>query len=51
MVAVTWHIRENHSKVVIDAAYLNGVPVDSDALDLSPGDRGWLLRSQVQFSF
>ncbi|MCP4887931.1 MAG: hypothetical protein GY904_15100 [Planctomycetaceae bacterium] len=49
--AVTWHIRENHSKVVIDAAYLNGAPVDSDALDLSPGDRGWLLRSQVQFSF
>ncbi|MDG2219888.1 MAG: hypothetical protein P8L85_00810 [Rubripirellula sp.] len=47
----TWHIRENHSKVVIDAAYLDGAPVSSDALDLSPGDRGWLFRSQVQFSF
>lgn len=46
-----WYFREQHAKLVVDATYLNGAPVNSSALDINPGDVGWLYRTQIQFSF
>lgn len=48
---LAWYFRENHAKSVVDITYLDGASVNSSALDISPGDRGWLARSQIQFSF
>ena len=49
--ALAWYVRENHAKLVIDLTYLDGVPINSSSLDIVPGNRGWLCRSQIQFSF
>lgn len=49
--ALAWYFKENHAKVVFDITRLNGAPINSAALDISPRDRGWLFRSQIQFSF
>ena len=49
--AVVQYFRDQHAKLVIDATYLDGAPVSSSALDISPGDAGWLIRSQIQFAF
>ena len=49
--AFGWYLRGNHAKLVIDATYLNGSPISSSALDIAPGNEGWLGRSQIQFSF
>ncbi len=46
-----WYFRGQHAKVTFDATYLNGAPIDSASLDISPGDIGWLFRSQIQFAF
>lgn len=46
-----WYIRDQHAKFTLDASYLNGAPINSSALDISPGDMGWLIRSQIQFAF
>lgn len=46
-----WYIRDQNAKIVVDATYLNGAPINSAALDISPGDIGWLVRSQIQFAF
>ena len=46
-----WYFRKNQAKLIVDATYLNGAPISSRALDISPGNQGWLLRSQIQFSF
>jgi hypothetical protein len=43
--------RNQHAKFVLDVTHLNGAPIDSAALDIFPGEAGWLLRSQIQFSF
>ncbi len=48
---VVWYIREQNAKLTFDLTYLNGAPINSSALDISPGDLGWLYRSQVQFAF
>ena len=48
---MAWYFNENHAKAVIDITHLNGAPIDSSSLDIKPGDRGWLFRSQIQFSF
>jgi hypothetical protein len=48
---LAWYFRENHLKAVADITHLNGAPVNSAALDVSPGDNGWLYRMQIQFSF
>lgn len=45
------YFRDQHAKLVIDATYLDGAPISSSALDISPGDSGWLIRSQIQFAF
>ncbi|TWU41833.1 hypothetical protein [Novipirellula artificiosorum] len=46
-----WYFREQHIKLTLDATYLDGAPINSSALDISPGDIGWLYRTQLQFSF
>ena len=46
-----WYFREQNAKFVLDATYLDGAPISSAALDIEPGDAGWLFRSQIQFAF
>ena len=46
-----WYFRGQHAKFTVDATYLDGAPISSSALDISPGDIGWLFRSQIQFAF
>ncbi|WP_197452508.1 porin [Rosistilla carotiformis] len=46
-----WYFRGNRAKFVIDATRLDGAPISSSSLDINPGDRGWLYRTQMQFSF
>lgn len=48
---IVWYAKGQHAKLTLDATHINGSPVNSSALDLSPGDDGWLFRSQVQFAF
>ncbi len=50
-VGVARYFRDQNAKLTIDATYLNGATVNSSALDISPGDLGWLFRTQLQFSF
>ena len=50
-VGAAWYFRENHAKAVVDISHLNGAPINSSALDVVPGERGWLYRCQIQFSF
>ncbi len=45
------YFREQHLKLTADVTYLNGAPIFSPILDISPGDIGWLYRVQMQFSF
>lgn len=46
-----WYFRDQHAKFTFDATHLNGASINSSALDISPGDTGWLFRSQIQFAF
>jgi hypothetical protein len=46
-----WYFRDQHARVTLDASYLNGAPINSATLDISPGDIGWLIRTQIQFAF
>ncbi len=46
-----WYFRSNHAKLVGDLTHVDGSPINSSSLDLVPGDRGWLFRTQIQFSF
>ncbi|QDT00587.1 hypothetical protein [Adhaeretor mobilis] len=48
---MAWYFRDQNSKWTVDITYLDGSPINSSALDISPGDAGWLFRSQVQFAF
>lgn len=48
---VVWYIREQHAKLTFDLTYLNGAPINSSALDITPGDLGVLYRLQAQFAF
>lgn len=45
------YFRDQHAKLTMDATYLNGAAINSSVLDISRGDIGWLLRTQLQFSF
>lgn len=46
-----WYFRGQHAKFTLDATRLNGAPIDSSALDITPGATGTLVRSQIQFAF
>jgi hypothetical protein len=48
---LAWYFRDQNAKLTVDATHLNGATVNSSALDISPGDIGWLVRSQIQFAF
>jgi len=48
---MVYYFRGQNAKVTLDATYLNGSPISSQALDVTPGDTGWLVRTQVQFAF
>jgi hypothetical protein len=49
--ALTWYFRRHAAKITFDATYLDGAPINSFALDITPGAVGWLWRTQLQFSF
>jgi hypothetical protein len=46
-----WYFRGQSAKATFDVTYLDGAPISSSALDISPGDIGWLYRAQIQFAF
>lgn len=46
-----WYFRGQHAKFTFDATWLDGAPISSSALNVSPGDEGLLFRSQFQFAF
>ncbi len=48
---LAWYFRGNHAKLVCDLTHLDGAPIKSSSLDINPRDRGWLYRTQIQFSF
>lgn len=48
---LAYYFRDQHVKLVFDATHLNGATISSPTLDIFPGDDGWLLRTQMQFSF
>jgi hypothetical protein len=45
------YFRHHNAKLSVDATYLDGAPIDSFSLDIFPGQKGWLFRTQLQFSF
>lgn len=46
-----WYIRGHDVKFNLDVSWIDGVPLNSPRLNLLPGDEGWLMRTQFQFSF
>ncbi len=48
---MAWYFREQHSKLVLDVTRLDGAPINSPALDITPGEIGWLFRTQIQLAF
>lgn len=48
---LAWYFRDQYAKLVVDGTWLNGAPIDSSALDITPGATGWLVRTQLQFAF
>lgn len=46
-----WYFRGQHAKFVGDLTFLDGAPINSSSLDIVPGERGMLFRTQIQFSF
>ena len=48
---VAWYFCDQNAKLVVDATWLDGAPINSSALDISPGAIGWLVRTQIQFAF
>lgn len=48
---MTYYFRKQNARFTVDVTRLDGAPVDSAALDFSPGDNGWVFRSQIQFAF
>ncbi len=48
---LAWYFRDQSAKLVTDLTHLDGAPINSQALDITPGERGWLWRTQIQFAF
>ena len=46
-----WYFRDQNAKLTVDATWINGAPINSSALDITPGAIGWLVRTQIQFAF
>ena len=48
---MVWYIRGHNLKLTFDATHVNGAPLSDSALNVLPGDVGWLFRTQFQFKF
>lgn len=48
---LAWYFRDQNAKLVVDGTWLTGAPINSPALDITPGATGWLVRTQLQFAF
>ena len=48
---VAWYFRDQSAKLVVDATWLGGSPINSPSLDIFPGATGCLVRTQIQFAF
>ena len=48
---MVWYFRDQHAKLTFDFTHINGAPINSSALDIAPGNAGWLFRTQLQFAF
>lgn len=46
-----WYVRGQHAKWTLDITHVNGSPINSQSLDITPGNAGWLFRNQIQFAF
>ncbi len=45
------YVRKHNLKATFDVTHLNGAPVNDTALNIRPGDAGWLYRTQLQWKF
>lgn len=50
-VGTAWYFDGENRKLVFDATHANGVPLRDSALNVRPGDDGWMYRLQFQFAF
>jgi len=48
---LVWYFRRHSAKLTFDGTYIDSAPINSFALDMTPGATGWLWRTQLQFSF
>ncbi len=46
-----WYFHGQNAKLTCDATHLDGAPISASSLDIFPGDRGWLFRTQIQLAF
>lgn len=46
-----WYFRGHEAKLTFDVTHLNGAPIRDTALNILPGDSGWMYRTQVQVKF
>lgn len=46
-----WYFNGQNARLTFDATHLNGAPISASSLDIFPGDRGWLFRTQIQLAF
>lgn len=45
---IAWYIKGANAKIVFDVSHFNGAPINDTALNIRPGDAGWLFRTQLQ---
>ena len=48
---IAWFMNGHNAKLLFDVNHFNGVPLQSNRLDVLVGDIGWLLRTQLQVAF
>ena len=48
---VVIYARRHNLKLTFDVTKLNGAPISDSALNIRPGDAGWLYRTQLQWKF
>ncbi len=46
-----WYFSGQNAKLTFDATHLDGAPINASSLDIFPGDKGWLFRTQIQLAF
>lgn len=48
---VVVYAKRHRMKLTFDVTHLNGAPINDSALNIRPGDAGWLYRTQLQWKF